>query len=307
VPEFKLTLPRPHAAQQTVIDGAKRFNFLACGRRWGKTQLGMDRLIQKALAGAPTAWFSPSYRMLGDTWRELCEVLAPVITDRSQQERRLDLIGGGTVEMWSLDAAGDAARGRRYATAVLDECALVPDLEHAWQNSIRPMLTDYQGDAWFLTTPRGLQHYTKRLFDRGVDPERPDWASWQMPTAANPHIKPEEIEAARQDMSELAFEQEYLAAWVSWEGAVFRKILEAVLPYSIREEMKRWRQPHWLDQEQHGHVIGVDWAGRAVPVTSRCSVWRGLTASCASWTACAPQNMPCSAADCRLLYTVTGR
>jgi hypothetical protein len=46
-----LTLPKPHPAQQQVIDRSKRFNVLCCGRRWGKTELGMDRLIHPALAG----------------------------------------------------------------------------------------------------------------------------------------------------------------------------------------------------------------------------------------------------------------
>jgi hypothetical protein len=256
-----LTLPKPHPGQQKIIDAAKRFNVLACGRRFGKTALAIDRIIQAALTGAPTGWFSPTYRHLSDTWRELCDVLNPVIADRSQSERRLALIGGGSIEMWSLDTAGDAARGRRYARVVVDEAALVPDLDHAWQSSIRPMLTDFQGDAWMLSTPRGIQHYFKQLFDRGMDPEREDWAAWQMPTSANPHIKPEEIEAARKDMADVAFAQEYLAEFVSWEGAVFRKILEAVLPNPIPDELKRWKQPHWNDREARGHVIGVDWAG----------------------------------------------
>jgi hypothetical protein len=216
--------------QQKIISEAKRFNVLACGRRFGKTALGIDRIIQTALTGAPTGWFSPTYRHLTDVWRELCDVLAAVIVDRSQAERRLDLLGGGSVEMWSLDTAGDAARGRKYKTVVLDECALVPDLEHAWQSSIRQMLSDLQGDAWFLSTPRSISHYFHTLFARGVDSEREDWAAWQMPTSANPYIRPEEIEAARQDMSELAFRQEYLGEFVSWEGSVFRKIFEAILP-----------------------------------------------------------------------------
>ena len=113
--QTNITLPRPQAAQQRVIDESTRFNVLACGRRWGKTQLGIDGLVQKMLNGLPTGWFSPTYRHLSDTWRELCDVLDAVIADRSQQERRLDLIGGGVIEMWSLDTAGDAARGRRYA------------------------------------------------------------------------------------------------------------------------------------------------------------------------------------------------
>jgi hypothetical protein len=46
---IELRLPQPHAAQQMVIQQSKRFNVVCCGRRWGKTVLGMDRLIHPAL------------------------------------------------------------------------------------------------------------------------------------------------------------------------------------------------------------------------------------------------------------------
>jgi hypothetical protein len=255
-----ISLSRPHRAREKIISERKRFNVLACGRRFGKTSLAIDRIIQSALTGAPTGWFSPTYRHLTDVWRELSDTLAPVIVDRSQAERRLELMGGGSIEMWSLDTAGDAARGRKYKRIVIDEAAIVVDLEHAWQSSIRPMLTDLQGDAWFLSTPKSIQHYFHTLYMRGCDPEREDWRSWQMPTSANPFIKHEEIEAVRHDMSEMNFRQEYLGEFVSWEGAVFRRIAEAVLPTPVQEEYKRWRAPHWNDTEQRGHVIGVDWA-----------------------------------------------
>ena len=222
-----LTLPRPHAAQQMVIDRAKRFNVLACGRRWGKTEIGMDRLIHPALAGKPAAWFAPTYKLLGPVWRELQTRLYPVTRECNQQERRLELKGGGSLEMWSLDSP-DSGRGRAYAAVVVDEAALIPDLERAWQESIRPQLTDWRGEAWFLSTPRGTANYFHTLFRRGQDDTQADRASWQLPTATNPYIASEEIEQARQDMTELAFAQEYLAQFVSWEGAVFRRILDAI-------------------------------------------------------------------------------
>jgi hypothetical protein len=47
--QIKLELPTPHAALLRVIRESKRFNLVCCGRRWGKTQLGMDQLIHPAL------------------------------------------------------------------------------------------------------------------------------------------------------------------------------------------------------------------------------------------------------------------
>jgi hypothetical protein len=111
--EIKLQLTALHPAQLEVTQQAKRFNVVCCGRRWGKTVLGMDRLIHPALEGKPVAWFAPNYRLLADVWRELQATLAPVITRTNQQEWRLELSGGGVVEMWSLDSP-DSGRERRF-------------------------------------------------------------------------------------------------------------------------------------------------------------------------------------------------
>jgi hypothetical protein len=69
--------------------------------------------------------------------------------------------------------------------------------------------------------------YFKQLYDWGQDPAREDWASWQMPTSKNPYIPLQEIEAARSDMTEAVFNQEYLALFVNLQGSVFRSLLEA--------------------------------------------------------------------------------
>lgn len=225
--EIRLRLPAPHPAQAKIIREAKRFNVLACGRRWGKTTLGMDRLIHPALQGKPVAWFSPTYRQLADVWRALQSTLHAISVRSSETEHRLELRGGGLIEAWSLDNP-DSGRGRAYANVVIDEAALVADLDRAWQENIRPMLTDFRGDAWFLSTPKGTANYFHTLYQKGHGTLRSDWRSWQMPTAANPFLDPAEIEAAREDLTDLAFSQEYLAQFVSWAGAVFRKILDAV-------------------------------------------------------------------------------
>jgi hypothetical protein len=194
--------------------------------------------------------------MLTDSWRELRSLLYPVTQAANVQEHRIELLGGGVVEMWSLDA-GDTVRGRAYGCVVVDEAALAPNLERSWQEAIRPTLTDLSGEAWFLSTPRGM-NYFRALYDLGQDPERPDWASWQMPTAANPFISPAEIEAARQDMTEAAFGQEYLAEFISWEGAVFRYVREAATA-----------DPMAGPETGHEYAMGIDW-GRSIDFTAMC-------------------------------------
>jgi phage FluMu gp28-like protein len=108
-------------------------------------------------------------------------------------------------------------------------------------------LADLKGEAWFLSTPRGFNFF-KSLFDYGQDSARTDWASWQLPTSENPFIDPEEIEAARADMSEGLFNQEFLAMFVDSAGSVFRFVLEAVRKGGTKEPERR-----------REYVFGVDW------------------------------------------------
>lgn len=240
-----ISLRRPHDAQHRVIAESRRFNVVCCGRRFGKTTLGVDRILEPALSGKPVAWFAPTYKILIPAYREIVALLAPITARRSDQERRIELVTGGVVEFWSLDDP-DGARGRAYARIVIDEAARVIHLERAWNEVIRPTLTDFQGDGWFLSTPRGL-NYFHTIWQRGQDPKHDEWASWQMPTTANPNIVPAEVEAARRELPSLVFGQEYLAQFIT-DGGVFRKIAEAATA-----------EPQDQPIEGHAYLIAVDW------------------------------------------------
>ncbi len=211
--------------------------------------LGIDRTIRLPLAGKYVAYFCPSHKMLAEVWRTARRILLPVTRSANKTDHRIELITGGIIDMWSLENY-DSIRGRKYHRVVVDEAAMCAQLEDAWQAVIRPTLTDYAGDAWFLSTPKGINFF-KTLFDRGQDPAHPDWMSWQMPTLSNPFILPSEVEAARRELPSIVFTQEYEAAFLQSEGAVFRNI-EACLhaPLVITNDAHRG----------HRIVQGVDFA-----------------------------------------------
>lgn len=253
--ERTVRLAAPHPAQAQILAERRRFNVVALGRRAGKSKLAQRLLIRAALERKPAAYFAPTYKLLEEFWRELKAVLVEVIPEhgKSEQEHRLELFGGGTIECWSTDT-GDPARGRRYAIAVVDEAAMIPHLADVWGQAIRPTLTDFQGEGWFMSTPRGLNDFYL-LFTRGQDALEPDWLSWQMPTSVNPYIAPREIDAARHELPERVFAQEYLAEFLSLEGAgVFR---------GVRAVSRLKPRP---PQRAHQHVFGVDW-GRSEDFT----------------------------------------
>jgi hypothetical protein len=230
MPEIQITLPKLHRGQQTVVNGAKRFNVLECGRRFGKTTLGIDVVVNTALDANPAGWFSPSYKLLSEVWRDTNKILAPLNPKISVQEHRIELITGGTIEFWSLDQA-DAGRSRKFKQVVIDEAGLVRNLSSAWQEAIRPTLADLKGGAWFLGTPKGRGDF-HRLFARGESGDV-GWASWRLPTTSNPTIDPQEIEDARRDMPDSAFKQEFLGIPADDGGCPFD--LSAIRDCTVNE------------------------------------------------------------------------
>lgn len=242
----EVRLPAMHPAQAQVARDRRRFNVLSCGRRWGKTTFATNRLLLPALHSQPVAWFSPTYKMMAEVWRDVRQALRPITATFSEQQHRITTTTGGVVDMWSLDQP-DAARGRKYRRVVLDEAAMVRDLERAWQAVIRPVLVDYRGGAWFASTPKGF-NYFKSLYDLGQDPAMTDWASWQQPTEANPYIPADEVVAARLMLPERTFAQEFLAHFLEDGGGVFRRVLEAVRA-----------EPQGRAVPGHRYAVGVDW------------------------------------------------
>lgn len=208
--------------------------------------MGIKLCRQPLMNGQLVGWFAPTYKMMIEVWNELRWLLPDHLVRSNKTEMRMEFDTGGAVDLWSLDDV-DAGRGRKYHRVIIDEAAMVKNLMDAWTASIRPTLTDYRGNAWFLSTPKGLNGFWQ-LHQMGQDPEYPDWAAWTMPTVTNPYIDAEEVEAARHMLPERIFQQEYLAEFLDDGGGVFRKV-QAAATAELKE----------ANELGHTYVMGVDW------------------------------------------------
>ncbi len=244
MPTMTVTLPKLHSGQERVAHHPARFHVLACGRRWGKTRLGSLRCTAVALEGGRAWWVAPSYPMASIGWR-LIKRLAQQIPGMEKREvdRIISLPGGGTVQVKSADNP-DSLRGEGLNFLVMDECAFIK--EAAWSEALRPALSDRLGHAMFISTPKG-RNWFWRLWQRGQEGGA-EWQSWQLPTADNPYIVPSEIEAARLNLPERIFAQEYLAEFIDDAGGVFRRIMDAAIAKAQERTYK-----------DHQYVMGVDW------------------------------------------------
>jgi hypothetical protein len=200
---MRIELPTPHLNQQKILDAERRFIVIMCGRRFGKSELSQILIIKEALKGGNVAYITPTYGLAQVFFERLTKVL-PFKSNISKL--KIYCPNEGSIEFFTGERL-DNLRGRKFHLVIVDEAAFIPDLEDGWNNSIRPTLTDYEGKAVFLSTPRGKNFFYSLFMKQGEN----DWQSFKFSTYDNPHINPREIDEARIQLPEVVFEQEYMA------------------------------------------------------------------------------------------------
>ena len=205
---LELKLKKLHPAQKQILAESKRFNVLKCGRRFGKTELSIDLAVNTMLDGDPVGFWAPTYKDLYEVWSDFKNVLYPVIKEKNEQVKQIILLTGGKIDFWSMEDP-DSGRGRKYKRAIIDEAEKAHKFKEAWNSTIRPTLTDYQGDAWILSTPKLGKTFFKEVFQ--FKDKFEDWMSWQKSTYDNPHILPSEVDAAKNQLDDITFRVEYMA------------------------------------------------------------------------------------------------
>jgi phage terminase large subunit-like protein len=215
---------KPHPGQAEVHNDPSRFKVLAAGRRWGKTRLGVNECLEVAAKGGRAWWVAPSYKMSEVGWRPLQRIGTKIGADIRKVDRQIILPTGGWVAVRSADNP-QSLRGEGLDFVVHDENPYMK--KETWTEAIRPALSDRQGGALFIGTPRGRNWFWE-LYQNGIRGE-PGWASFQFRTEDNPYIPKEEIEAAKRDLPEIIFRQEYLAEFIDDQGGVFRRVQDAAI------------------------------------------------------------------------------
>jgi len=223
--EFPIWRVKPHDGQKEVHRSSARFKVLSAGRRWGKTRLGVNECVSVANDGGRAWWVSPSYKTSEVGWRPLRQMCRRIPgVEIKLGDRVVNFPNGGFVAVRSADNP-DSLRGEGLDFVVMDECAFMQ--REAWTEAIRPALSDRQGKALFISTPKGRNHFWE-LYQKGINGEE-GWQSWTFPTISNPFIRASEIEAAKRDLPELIYRQEYLAEFIDDQGGVFRRVQEAAV------------------------------------------------------------------------------
>lgn len=235
--EFKVSL---HPGQKEIYNSAARFKVCAAGRRFGKSHFAGFMLSIAALQtehkGYPLTaehgvyYIAPTFDQAKRVmWPKLREILGYAahggfIKKENVNDGWIELSSGRRIYIKGADNP-DSLRGIGLSYVVLDEYAdMKPEV---WELIIRPALGDVEGDALFIGTPKGKNHFWS-LFIKSIEKPNPEgfepnpwdeWESFHFKSLDNPFLNPKEIQSMMTgNLSREAVRQELEASFVSGGG-----------------------------------------------------------------------------------------
>ena len=229
---MKLTTP-----QTEILNNPSRFKVVVSGRRFGKTYASIAALAKHArYPNSKCMYVAPSYRMAKQiVWEDLKLLLKEKRWAKriNESELTVTLINNSIIMLRSADNP-DSIRGVGLDFVVIDEAADID--EEAWRAVIRPTLSDREGSALIISSPKGRNW----LYDAYQNAKHlADWHSWQYSTAEGGIVTESEIEQAKRDLDERTFQQEYMAKFVDYSGIIYyafgdHNIVEMTVPGDAR-------------------------------------------------------------------------
>jgi predicted phage terminase large subunit-like protein len=208
--------------QQEVFEDSSRFKVIAAGRRTGKSRLAAWKLIIEGLQckRGHVFYVAPTQGQARDImWQTLLEVGHPVIASSHINNLQIKLVNGATIALKGADRP-ETMRGVSLSFLCMDEYAdMKPEV---WEQILRPALADQKGDAMFIGTPMGRNHFYD-LFQYASISEDEQWKGWHFTSYDNPLLDKEEINAAKKSMSAFSFRQEFMASFEAAGGELFKE------------------------------------------------------------------------------------
>jgi hypothetical protein len=212
----------PYDEQRQVAESDARFRAVAAGRRSGKTTLAAAETVYRALRGGPDwhgAWVTPSHQISETGFTMVNNAVDDDVVEKAKSSAPFRHLFTNGARLDYLTVDGDANVSFGFDWIAFDETAKgIPT--RAWEQDLRPTLSDTAGEAMFISTPDGRELFHD-VWSRGQSDDHPQYDSWRWSTYANPYVPDAEIDEAREQVPERIFAQEYLAEFRDDTGGVF--------------------------------------------------------------------------------------
>jgi len=219
-----------HKAQNEIASDTHRFRVVNCGRQFGKTTLAIEEIKGVALSkNASIVYIAPTIQQARDiAWvmlkNELKGITIKIKEAPSLEIEVQNLVGGTSIIKLRGWEAVETLRGQQFDLIILDEVASMRNFWLSWQEVLLATLTFRKGQAMFISTPKGFNHFYD-LYNFEAKDE--DFKSFNFSSYDNPFLDKEELENTRSKSTEDRFAQEYMADFRKQEGLVYKEFQRA--------------------------------------------------------------------------------
>jgi PBSX family phage terminase large subunit len=257
-----------HDSQKIVALDKHRFRVLCCGRRWGKTTLAIDQMKgQAAIPNARIAYVAPTYQQARDiAWEQLRKDCKEVAESINEARLEIKLVNGSMIVLRGWESI-ETLRGQNFNLVVLDEVASMRNFWVNWREVIRPTLTDSRGEAIFISTPKGFNHFYDLANQELTDT---DFKTFHFTSYANHHLPVDELNSAKASLPPDAFSQEYLADFTKTQGLVYKEFDRTKHLYEELPQLIYWDKPMFAYQ-----TLGAVDFGYRNPAAILTAKWNG--------------------------------
>lgn len=203
-----------HPGQAAVYNSSARFKVVVAGRRFGKSHLAAYLLGMHAMKD-----FHNGYRLTAEhgvyyvaptqdqarriMWPKLRALLGfertgGLIRNENTNDGWIELINGRRIYIKGADNP-DSLRGIGLSFVVLDEYADMKAM--VWDEILSDALADVEGDALFIGTPKGKNHFYRLFMGALEKPASPvtgsaehwaDWEAFHFKSTDNPFLSDKE-------------------------------------------------------------------------------------------------------------------
>jgi len=257
-------VPRPQLAG--YLSRTQRWAVMVLHRRAGKSFVCIQDLIAKVFThkrpGPPLryAYIAPTREQAKDiAWKYLVQFTAQipgVVVNKA--DLQITFHNQATIRLYSGEAY-ERLRGIYLDGVVMDEAADIDPA--AWDNVIRPTLTDYMGWATWVGTPKGRNSFWRQWNRACADPES---YTLMLKASESGIIAEEELRDIRRGTTENAFQQEYECSFnVGRPGAIYVRNLEkARSEKRISNDILWFKELPVYTSWDVGCKTPADWAAR---------------------------------------------
>jgi phage terminase large subunit-like protein len=244
---------RPHPGQLAVLLNQAKTKVLACGRRWGKTDVSAVEVLRRicTLPRSRQIIIAPTLTQSRILFERLLQLLEDIIKRkmftgkvkiRAGPQPKLEI--GDHVVLTRSAKQGNHLRGDEATDIIVDEAAFVPDA--LIEDVLMPMMATTNGSLMLISTPNGRNLFY-RYFELGQSEKYGVW-SRRAPSSENPLVTENWLATRKELATTSGYETEFEAIFHQAQGSVFsRDAVEA----SLTTEKLEVIGPI---------IIGIDWA-----------------------------------------------